>query len=193
MKESMRLREHSIILHGERVTLRPMTENDWAILLAWNSDPEVLYFSEGDDVAAYDLERVQFIYRSVSQSAFYFIVEFGGQPIGEGALQQMNMERILAQYPTQDCRRIDPMIGEKQFWGQGLGTDIIRTLTRFGFERENADLIFAPVSDYNERSWRAFQRVGYEIVGEVPEPPGMKAKISYDLMISRAKWATLSS
>jgi RimJ/RimL family protein N-acetyltransferase len=189
----MLLREHSIVLHGERVTLRPMTENDWGILLGWNSDPEVLYYSEGDDVAAYDLETVHFIYRSVSQNAFYFIVEFAGLPIGEGALQRMNMERILAQYPTQDCRRIDLMIGEKRFWGQGLGTDIIRTLTRFGFERENADIIFGLVSDYNERSWRAFQRVGYEIVEEVPEPPGMKAKVSYDLALWRAKWEALTN
>jgi RimJ/RimL family protein N-acetyltransferase len=187
----MRLREHAIVLHGERVTLRPMTENDWEILLAWNSDPEVLYFSEGDNVATYDLEVVQFIYRSVSQNAICFIVEYEGQPVGEGWLQRMNMDRILTQYPGLDCRRIDLVIGEKQLWGQGLGTDTIRTLTRFGFEDESADLIFGLVSDYNERSWRAFQRVGYAIAAEVPEPSGMKAKVSYDLMISRAQWQAI--
>jgi hypothetical protein len=33
-------------------------------------------------------------------------------------------------------RRIDLMIGEKRLWGRGLGTDTIRTLTRFGLEEE---------------------------------------------------------
>jgi len=27
-----------------------MTEEDWEILLKWNSDPEVLYYSEGENV-----------------------------------------------------------------------------------------------------------------------------------------------
>ena len=50
-----------------------MTENDWDILLKWNSDPDVLYFAEGDDVNSYTLEQVQQIYRGVSQKAFCFM------------------------------------------------------------------------------------------------------------------------
>jgi RimJ/RimL family protein N-acetyltransferase len=188
----MQLRKHSIILHGARVTLRPMTEGDWDILLAWNSDPEVLYYADDNDVTAYDLEMVQAIYRSVSQNAICFIIEYQGSPIGEGWLQRMNLARILAKYPMQDCRRIDLVIGEKRYWGQGLGTDTIHTLTRFGFECENADLIFGLVSGFNERSRRAFARVGYEVDAEVPEPPGMKTTISYDLVITRARWIKTS-
>jgi RimJ/RimL family protein N-acetyltransferase len=65
--------DHSITLRSKRVVLRPMTESDWDILLKWNSDPEVLYYSEGDDVQAYRLEDIQGIYRGVSQTAFCFI------------------------------------------------------------------------------------------------------------------------
>jgi RimJ/RimL family protein N-acetyltransferase len=188
----MLLRPHRIVLQGEFVSLRPLTEEDWELLLAWNSNPDLLYFTEGDDVSAYDLETVQLIYRTVSQKAFCFMIELNGQPIGEGWLQELNLERIQAQHPSKDCRRIDLMIGEKQLWGGGLGTDTIRTLTRFGFESERADLIFGLVSDYNERSRRAFQRVGYEIDAEIPEPPGMKAKFTYDLVISQTKWNAIS-
>ncbi len=42
--------------------LRPMTEKDWGLLLTWNSDPEILYFAEGDDVTSYTLSEVQDIY-----------------------------------------------------------------------------------------------------------------------------------
>jgi aminoglycoside 6'-N-acetyltransferase len=179
------LNEHNITLHGEQVVLRPMTENDWDILARWNSDPEILYFSEGADVESYDLEEVQGIYRWVSQNAFCFIIEFNGQPIGECWLQRMNIERLLEKYPGKDCRRIDLMIGEKRLWGGGLGTDTIRTLTRFGLEEEGADMIFGLVGDYNLRSVGAFKRAGYEVDAEVEEPPGEKAKFSYDLVIRR--------
>lgn len=179
------LNEHNITLHGEQVGLRPMTENDWDILARWNSDPEVLYFSEGADVESYDLEEVQGIYREVSQNAFCFIIEFKGQQIGACWLQRMNIERLLEKYPGKDCRRIDLMIGEKRLWGQGLGTDTIHTLTRFGLEEEGADMIFGLVGDYNLRSVGAFKRAGYEVDAEIEEPPGEKAKFSYDLVIRR--------
>lgn len=182
----MQLREHIWTLQGERIVLRPMTEGDWDILLKWNSDPEVLYFSEGDDVVAYNLDQVQQIYRGVSQKAFCFIIEFDGNTIGDCWLQEMNLERISKQYPGMDCRRIDLIIGQKLLWGQGLGTDVIRTLTRFGFEQEKADVICGVnIGDHNPRSLKAFQRAGYRIITKIVEPPGRKARCNYDLAITR--------
>lgn len=185
----MKLREHTIILQGEVVVLRPMTEDDWDVLLKWNSDPEVLYFSEGSDITSWELEPMQEMYREVSQTAFCFIVELEGRPIGECWLQRMNIARILDKYPGKDCWRIDLMIGGKALWGRGLGTDVIRTLTRFGFEEEHADMIFGCfIADYNPRSLRAFQRVGYEIDAKIEQRPGEKAQYEYDVMMCRDKW-----
>ena len=133
-----KLREHNINLESGLIVLRPLTEDDWDILLKWNSDAEVLYWIEGDDVTSYSLEDVQGIYRGVSQNAFCFIIEFDGRPIGECWLQKMNLQRILDQFPDKDCRRIDLMIGEKQLWGRGIGTEVIRMLTEFGFEKAAA-------------------------------------------------------
>ena len=52
-----KLRVHDVVLHGPRVLLRPLTEDDWAPLLAWNNDPEVLEFAEGDDVRSRTLDE----------------------------------------------------------------------------------------------------------------------------------------
>ncbi len=46
----------------------------------------------------------------------------------------MNIKRILEEHTDLDCRRIDLLIGEKEFWGRGIGTCVIRLLTEFGFE-----------------------------------------------------------
>ena len=185
----MRLREHKIILQGERIVLRSMTEDDWDILHKWNSDPDVLYFAEGDDVRSYSLEQIQQIYRGVSQNAFCFIIEVAGNPIGECWLQQMNLERILQKYPELDCRRIDLMIGEKAFWGQGFGTEVIRLLTSFAFEREGADLVFGcDIADYNLASLKAFQRVGYQVDAKIDQPPSSKAQCRYDLILKREQF-----
>ncbi len=171
------------------MVLRPMTEDDWNILLRWNSDPDVLYYSDGGNITPHDLQGIQQIYRGVSQNAFCFIIEVDGGPVGEGWLQKMNLERILEKYPEKDCRRIDLMIGEKNLWGQGLGTDVVGTLTRFGFEDERADFIFGcDIADYNPRSLRAFEKNGYQIDSKIEEPPGKKSRFVYDLVLSKDKY-----
>lgn len=188
MNMPIRIREHSIFLEGERVNLRPLTEGDWDILIRWNTDPEILFYAEGDDISSYDLQTIQKIYRGVSQKAYCFIIEVDGKAIGEGWLQEMNIDRILKAFPGRDCRRIDLMIGEKNLWGGGLGSDTIRTLTKFGFDIENADIIFGLVGDHNPRSIRAFQKAGYEIINKTKNPLDKKAEYSYDLALEREKY-----
>ena len=181
-----RLREHNITLRGERLVLRPMTEHDWDIIQKWESDPEVLYYFDGDWIEDRELETTQMIYRGVSQTAFMFLAEFDARPIGCCWLQKMNLERVLERFPGKDIRRIDLAIGEKELWGKGLGTEMIRILTDFGFGRENADAVFGcSIADYNPRSRRAFERNGYTVFQETPQPPGLKAKIEYDLVVWR--------
>ena len=180
------LRQHDITLGSGRVVLRPMTEDDWDMLLKWNSDPEVLYFAEGDDVASYSIEEVQAIYRGVSQTAHCFIIQLDGVPIGECWLQRMNLDRILERFPGIDCRRIDLMIGEKRLWGRGIGTEVIRMLTEFGFDEENADAIFGcSVGEYNPRSRRAFEKNGYTLYQEIILEPGAKTRAEYDLILTK--------
>ena len=179
----MKLMIYTITLRGDRVTLRPMTEADWPDLLRWNSDPEVLYYSEGDDVQSYSMEEVQDIYRTVSQSALCFIIEYQGRSIGDCWLQRMNLERVLREYPGFDLRRIDLMIGEKALWGQGLGTEVIRLLTDLAFHHENADYVFGvDIADYNLRSRRAFEKNDYRLIARHPQPPGSKAQYTLDLL-----------
>jgi len=162
------LRAHDVHLQGEKVSLRPMAEDDWERVLAWNADPEVLIWSEGTEDVRPE-EDTKDIYRSVSRFAFVFIIEHDGQAIGECWLQQMNLPEMIERFPGKDLRRIDLMIGRKDLWGKGLGTDAIETLVRFGFEKEEADGIFGWVRPENRRCQRAFEKAGFRetAVGEV--------------------------
>ncbi len=188
----MRLREHKIVLRGDRVVLRPLTEDDWGLLLRWNSDPEVLYFTEGEDVSSYRLDQVQGIYRGVSQTAFCFVIEIEGAPIGECWLQQMNLKRVLQRYPKADCRRIDLMIGEKEFWGRGIGTEVIQLLSAFAFDQQDVDLVFGcDVADYNPASLKAFQKAGYAVDTQIKQPVGQKARYRYDLVLTREQYTAM--
>jgi RimJ/RimL family protein N-acetyltransferase len=184
-----KLRVHDVQLSDGDLLLRPMTEEDWPILLRWNNDPDVLYYTEGDNVTSRTLEETQRIYRGASQHAFNFIAELNGRPIGECWLQEMNLKRILSRYPnTMDLRRIDLMIGEKTLWGQGYGTRIIRALVQFAFRECMADAIFGcSIADHNPRSRRAFEKNGFVVDQAIPQPPDSKAQVVFDMVLTRER------
>ncbi len=182
-----KLKEHDITLRSGNIVLRPMTEDDWDILHKWNSDPEVLYYADGN-ADGYSLEMVKRIYRGVCRHAFCFMIEFEGRPIGECYLQKMNLERILEKMPIQDLRRIDIMIGEKEFWGKGIGTNAVRLLVELGFEKENADAIFGcGVSDYNVRSLKMFRKLGFEAHSEIEEK-SKGGSLAYDMILTESRY-----
>lgn len=189
-----KLSEHDIVLEGTtskaiKVKLRPMTEDDWPMLERWNTDPDILYFSEGDDIKAWSPDDVRMIYRGVCVNAYCFIIEAGGQPVGECWLQRMNLDWICKKHPDQDCRRIDLAIGEKDFWGKGVGTTVIKLLTEFGFEHQKADLIFGcDIWDYNKGSQRIMEKGGYELYHKEKLEPGRKGEYEITLILSREKY-----
>lgn len=179
---SGRLRTHEATLQSGSVVLRPLTEDDWDLVLGWWNDPDIASYSDSNK-SPYGLSQVQEIVRNISESAFCFVIEFEGRPVGECWLQEMNLERILRRHPGLDCRRIDLEI-EKDYWGQGIGTATIRLLVNFGFEREGAGAIFAmDVADDNPRSRRAFEKAGFELYDTVEQPVGARASLSHDLVI----------
>ena len=155
------LRTHDVRLTGERVVLRPMTEDDWQYVCAWNTDPEVMAWADHPDNPPRTPEQIREVYRAISLFAYLFIIECGGEAVGDCWLQKLNLPEIRERFPGRDLRRIDIELGRKDLWGKGLGTDAIKALLRFAFEGGRADAVYADVSPDNPRSRRAFEKAGF--------------------------------
>ena len=93
---------------------------------------------------------------------------------------------------VKDCRPIDLIIGEKDYWNKGIGSEVIGMLTRFGFEDEHADAIFGIVYGHNPRSRRAFEKNGYTLYQELASD-SPKADVEWDLMITRETFESRSA
>jgi RimJ/RimL family protein N-acetyltransferase len=62
---------------------------------------------------------------------------------------------------TEDRRaELGIMIGDKSRWSQGLGSDALRTLLRFGFEEMNLNRVELFTYAYNERAYAAYRKCG---------------------------------
>lgn len=64
-----------------------------------------------------------------------------------------------------DCRsrssEVGIFIGEKQFWNQGIGTQVMRLLLKHGFETLNLNRIALRVFADNPRAIRAYEKAGF--------------------------------
>ena len=56
-----------------------MTEDDWDLLYRWNNDPEVLYYTEGEDVTERSLEDIQGIYQLLTAATRPAVLGVGFQ------------------------------------------------------------------------------------------------------------------
>ena len=180
--------EHDITLYGNRdIVLRPLTDKNLPLLYQWNSDLEVLYWSEGDDIAEpYDASMVDLIYGSVTENAFCFQIENAGTPVGDCWLQKMNIKEIAERYPVDvDVRRIDYCIGEKDNWGQGIGTECLRMLLRFAFHEQKVDVLYIMAYDYNVRSLKMAEHAGFQLEAANPVQDSQKAKYEMVYKLTR--------
>ena len=162
------IKTHDITLYGGndayKIILHPLSDEHLPYLYKWNSDPEVLYWVEGDDVESYSPEVVRQIYGGISQNSLCFLIEVNGEMIGECWLQKMNLPHVKAMYAKGlDVRRIDAMIGEKAFWGKGIGTHMVSMLIKYAFECEHVDVLHCLCEDYNHRSCRTFEKNGFTL------------------------------
>lgn len=132
------------------ILLRPLSDEYLPYVYKWNSDSEVLYWSEGEDVKSYPPEVVQQIYGGISQNNLCFVIEVNSEIIGECWLQKMNLPDVQKMYADNiDVRRIDMLIGEKSYWGRGIGTLFVGMLAEYAFCVEKVDVLHCFCEDYN--------------------------------------------
>jgi RimJ/RimL family protein N-acetyltransferase len=59
------------------------------------------------------------------------------------------------------------VIGDKDFWSRGFGTDAIVTLLRFGFDEMNLNRVWLEVHDDNPRAIACYRKCGFLVEGRL--------------------------
>lgn len=150
---------------GERVNLRPPEREDLPRFVNWFSDPEVrrhlliyLPFSLAQEEKWFEqlLERIQ-----RGDEVLLVIETRDGKPIGNLGLHSINWKDRHAE--------LGILIGEKSYWGQGYGTDAIRTLLKTAFDEMNLHRVYLRVDADNARGIRCYEKVGFQREGILRE------------------------
>jgi RimJ/RimL family protein N-acetyltransferase len=68
-------------------------------------------------------------------------------------------------HPEHRSATLGILIGEKDYWSNGYGTDAIVTLLRFGFGEMNLHRVTLHVFEFNERAIACYKKCGFQIEG----------------------------
>ncbi len=150
---------------GSLVILRPLERTDLnERYLSWLNDPEVTRYTETGTFpsTAEDLDNY---YRSVSgskQDVMLAVVDKkSGRHIGNVKLGPIHWVHRRATFGI--------LIGEKEFWGKGVGLEATRLMVEYGFQRLNLHRIDLGVFADHEAAVRCYEQAGFKVEGRMRE------------------------
>ena len=147
-----------IFLVGRRVNLRPFSRADIPTLTRWINDPEVRQFVLATLPFIEQQEEEWFNKLGKDDKNIVLGIE-----TKEGVLiGSMGIHRI--EWRDRICTT-GALIGEKEYWGKGYGTDAKMLLLDYIFNTLNLRKVCSAVIAYNKRSLHYSLRCGYKIEG----------------------------
>jgi aminoglycoside 6'-N-acetyltransferase len=141
------------VISGQRVVLRGVTPSDHRQLRSFLTDPSVARWwgPPRSDVDVLD------DWLDADPETTVWTVEVGGEVAG-------SIQATEEAEPDYRHAGIDLFLGP-QFQGQGIGTDAIRSLARWLFDKRGHHRLTIDPAAANERAIRAYGALGFKPVG----------------------------
>ena len=146
-------------LIGERVYLRPFSKTDLSYVQKWYKDPEIRKMTgEVASISRAEAEKFYRRLRTDKDRIWYAIVlKEGNRVIGESGLLRM--------FKPWRCTDMTIIIGEKDAWGKGYGTEAGRLILDHAFKRLGFHRVSNGVVALNERALRFWEGLGFRKEG----------------------------
>lgn len=144
-------------IESESYLLRPFKTSDVELWQQWDIDPEVQAFMPEPLNELQDIEE-QYKYIEECEDddeGYYWSIETkDGVTIGTTALTEFNDYHGVA--------NLGIVIGDKNYWGKGVATEVITSLVKYVFEHLNIIRISAEVEEGNIPMMKALEKVGFK-------------------------------
>lgn len=150
---------------GSLVVLRPLERADLnERYLGWLNDPEVMRYMETGifPSTAEDLEKYYSSVRDSKNQVILAIADRKSQEhIGNVKLGPIHWIHRSAIFGI--------LIGDRKFWGKGVGLEATRLMVEYGFYRLNLHRIDLGVFAEHESAVRCYEKAGFKVEGRMRE------------------------
>ena len=150
------------MLEGKLVRLRALEAGDLDADHRWINDVEVTRFVANRYPISRAEEERWLTNRPPNDYAHGVMMAIetkDGAHIGNMGLHDPHPEHRVA--------TLGILIGEKDYWSNGYGTDAIVTLLRFAFGEMNLHRVMLHVFEFNERAIACYKKCGFQIEGRL--------------------------
>lgn len=171
---------------GEKVRLVPLEkERHFDDCVRWLNDPEVTAWTLIGDFPLTRVAEQDFfdrVSRPNDTDVVFAIETFEEEHIGMTGIHNISFRHGTGMTGT--------LIGRKQLWRHGYGSDAIAIRTRYAFESLGLRLLLTEVLVGNVGSLRALQKNGYREVGRIPGRYWKRGahRDAIQLAIARDEW-----
>jgi RimJ/RimL family protein N-acetyltransferase len=145
---------------GEKVALGPMRRDLVPLYTKWLNDFEVIR-TLGAPLRPMTQEAEEAWYERASKAerdSYFTIYERPSmRPVGSTGLHGIDHRHRTAEFGL--------LIGEKECWGKGYGTETTRLVLDYAFNRLGLHNVVLTVYSFNERGIRAYTRAGFRVIG----------------------------
>ncbi len=145
------------LFHGELVQLAANDpEADAEIMEIWHRDTEFFRLAYGRVAQAWSLQkikrRIEHHTAEPDEPVFAIRTRADDKLIGQMGLWIM---------PGGADGMVWILIGERDYWGKGYGTDAMRVMLRYAFDELNLHRVSLRVFGFNQRAIRSYEKCGF--------------------------------
>ena len=146
-------------LIGERIYLRAFEPDDAAMLKQFICDPEITrtLMAYRPYTIQQELEFIEKATKQENDIVLGIATKADDKLIGSVGLHRIDWRDRRCEFGI--------MIGAKEEWNKGFGTEATRLITRYAFETLNLNRVALRVYEHNARAMRAYEKAGFRKEG----------------------------
>ena len=170
------------MLRGELLNLRPLKKDDLEEIMKWINDIEVTKHLSSINFPVSRLQEEKYLEKMMNKNdkQKHLVIETKeGNYIGQITLDNINWKNRNAE--------LGIVIGKKEYWDKGYGTEAIKMLLNYGFNQMNLYNIYLWVFNYNKRGIRCYEKCGFKRDGVLRKSHFYQGKFHNVILMSILK------
>jgi RimJ/RimL family protein N-acetyltransferase len=179
-----------VFIKGDNVSLLPLNMKNVNLYVKWENDPKVrLYGRNAAPLTIEDFKKYLESTGERTRSEFHLEIWHNQdkKPIGSTGIFRISWYDRRAY--------LGLSIGEPQYWGQNLCTEITKLMIEYAFNELNLHKIYAFIAAPNKGSWRCAEKNGFQREGVLKEDKFISCKYIdyYFYSLLKDYWSKLST
>lgn len=147
-------------LKGNKIYLGPINETYIPTLLKWMNDLDVTKYLTTSNMNLSEEAEKKWLKKIKGDDSFHYYGIFLN-----------NTDKLIGGISFHDINQVQRsatlgiVIGEKDEWSKGYGTEAIKLMLDYAFNILNLNNVFLSVYDFNNRAQKCYEKSGFKLIG----------------------------